>query len=140
MAESRPAGTRGPGGSARGTVAGVIAGGIHHVSLNVTDIGRSLAFYCDTLGLAAVPRPAFSFAGAWLDAGDGRQVHLIETTNVPPDLGQHFAFRVGDLDAAIDRIRNAGYQVSDPTSVADTTIRQAFAVDPDGNRVEFTQP
>lgn len=118
----------------------MIIRGIHHVSLNVADTERSLAFYCDTLGLVSVPRPAFSFAGAWLDAGDGRQVHLIETTNVPPDLGQHIAFRVGDLDAAIHRIRDAGYQIGDAKSVADTTIRQAFAVDPDGNRVELTQP
>jgi glyoxylase I family protein len=122
------------------TVAVVIIGGIHHVSLNVADTARSLAFYCDTLGLAELPRPAFSFAGAWLDAGDGRQVHLIETPNVPPDLGQHIAFRVGDIDAAITRIRGAGYDVGDASTVADTTIRQTFARDPDGNRVELTQP
>lgn len=133
-------GTRGPGAATRGTVADVIIGGIHHVSLNVADTERSLAFYRDVLGLAPLPRPAFTFAGAWLDAGDDRQVHLIETPNVPPDLGQHLAFRVGDLDAAIERIRGAGYQVGDAKSVADTTIRQAFALDPDGNRVEFTQP
>lgn len=118
----------------------MIIGGIHHVSLNVADTERSLAFYGDTLGLASVPRPAFSFAGAWLAAGDGRQVHLIETTNVPPDLGQHVAFQVDDLDAAIGRIRAAGYRVGDAKTVADTTIRQAFAFDPDGNRVELTQP
>jgi glyoxylase I family protein len=124
----------------RGTVADVITAGIHHVSLNIADTERSLAFYCDTLGLASLPRPAFSFAGAWLDAGDGHQVHLIETPNVPPDLGQHVAFRVSDLDAAIDRIRDAGFRVGDAATVADTSIRQAFALDPDGNRVELTQP
>ena len=118
----------------------VIIGGIHHVSLNVADTERSLAFYRDTLGLAPLPRPDFAFAGAWLDAGDGRQVHLIQTADVPPDLGQHLAFRVDDLHAAIDRIRDAGYQVGDAKSVADTTLRQAFALDPDGNRVELTQP
>lgn len=119
---------------------GVIIGGIHHVSLNVADTERSLAFYRDTLGLAVLQRPAFSFAGAWLDAGDGRQVHLIETQNVPPDVGQHVAFRVDDLEAAIDRIRGAGYQVGEAKPVADTAIRQTFARDPDGNRVELTQP
>ena len=120
-------------------MAGVIIGGIHHVSLNVSDTERSLAFYRDTLGLAPVPRPAFAFAGAWLDAGDGRQVHLIETADVPPDLGQHIAFRVAELEAAIGRIRDAGYQIGDAKPVADTTIRQAFGFDPDGNRVELTQ-
>ena len=51
---------------------------IHHVSLNVSDTERSLAFYRDVLGMAELPRPDFSFGGAWLDAGNGRQVHLIE--------------------------------------------------------------
>lgn len=118
----------------------MIVDGIHHVSLNVADTDRALEFYCDTLGLVQVDRPAFSFAGAWLDAGDGRQVHLIETGHVPPDMGQHVAFRVVDLDGAIVRIRSAGYHVGEAKPVADTTIRQAFATDPDGNRVELTQP
>lgn len=118
----------------------MIVDGIHHVSLNVADTQRSLAFYRDTLGLVPLDRPAFSFAGAWLDAGDGRQVHLIETPNVAPDMGQHVAFRVAELDDAIGRIRAAGYEISDAKSVADTAIRQAFAHDPDGNRVELTQP
>jgi catechol 2,3-dioxygenase-like lactoylglutathione lyase family enzyme len=47
---------------------------------------------------------------------------------------------VSDLDAAIDRIRDAGFRVGDAATVADTSIRQAFALDPDGNRVELTQP
>lgn len=122
------------------TVSDVIIGGIHHVSLNVADTERSLGFYRDTLGLAVLPRPDFPFAGAWLDAGDGRQVHLIETPHVPSDLGQHVAFLVADLGAAIDRIRNAGHEIGDPKSVGDTTIRQSFLLDPDGNRVELTQP
>jgi catechol 2,3-dioxygenase-like lactoylglutathione lyase family enzyme len=118
----------------------VIIGGIHHVSLNVADTDRSLAFYRDTLGLTVLPRPDFPFAGAWLDAGDGRQVHLIETPKVPADLGQHVAFRVDDIDAAIDRIRHAGHDVGDARTVADTSIRQTFVLDPDGNRVELTEP
>lgn len=118
----------------------VIVAGIHHISLNVTDTARSLGFYRDTLGLSVLPRPAFPFAGAWLDAGDGRQVHLIEAGEVPPDVGQHVAFRVSDLDTAVGRIREAGYTIGDAKSVIETTIRQAFALDPDGNRVELTQP
>jgi hypothetical protein len=39
----------------RGTVADVITAGIHHVSLNIADTDRSLAFYRDTLGLASLP-------------------------------------------------------------------------------------
>ncbi|MCB0967730.1 MAG: VOC family protein [Ilumatobacter sp.] len=113
---------------------------IHHVSLNVTDTERALGFYRDLLGLGVLERPAFSFAGAWLDAGRGRQVHLIESPSVPDDVGQHVAFTVHDLDAAIDTIRAAGYDVSDAKHVADRDARQAFVLDPDGNRVELHQP
>lgn len=118
----------------------MILSGIHHVSLNVTDTERALAFYRDTLGMATLPRPPFPFAGAWLDAGDGRQVHLIETASVPPDVGQHVAFRVADLDAAIELIRGRGYEVGAARDVPGTSIAQAFALDPDGNRVELTRP
>lgn len=118
----------------------MIVSGIHHVSLNVADAERSLVFYRDVLGMTVLPRPDFAFAGAWLDAGDGRQVHLIEAPNVPQDVGQHVAFRVDDLDATIAHLRAAGCVIGDATPVGDTGIRQAFAFDPDGNRVELTQP
>ena len=112
---------------------------IHHVSLNVSDTARALSFYRDLLGLTEVERPDFPFAGAWLDSGSGRQLHLIEA-DVPADLGQHLAFAVESIDDVVADLRAAGVDVSDPRAVVDTGIRQAFANDPDGNRVEFTQP
>ncbi|MEO6569945.1 MAG: VOC family protein [Ilumatobacteraceae bacterium] len=112
---------------------------IHHVSLNVTDTARSLAFYCDVLGMQTLPRPAFSFGGAWLDAGNGRQVHLIEAA-VPDDAGQHVAFLVDDIERVVDELRRCDIEVPDPKSVIGTEIRQTFVLDPDGNRLEFTQP
>ena len=112
---------------------------IHHVSLNVSDTERALAFYHGVLGLETLPRPAFSFGGAWLDAGNGHQIHLIEA-DVPPDLGQHVAFRVDDLDAVIATLRAAGIAVGDAKPVGDTAIRQTFVHDPDGNLLELSQP
>ncbi len=112
---------------------------IHHVSLNVSDTERALTFYRDILGMAVLPRPDFSFGGAWLDAGNGSQIHLIEG-DVPPNLGQHVAFRVDDVEAVIARLRQAGVEVSEAKNVGDTTIRQAFGRDPDGNLLEFSQP
>jgi glyoxylase I family protein len=116
----------------------VLVDDIHHVSLNVSDVERALGFYCGVLGLAQLPRPDFPFGGAWLDAGNGRQVHLIHAA-VPVDLGQHVAFRVTDLDHVIGALRTAGVDVGDARPVGDTSIRQAFVSDPDGNRLEFTQ-
>jgi len=117
----------------------VLVADIHHVSINVSDTERALGFYRDVLGLGELPRPDFPFGGAWLDAGAGRQIHLIEA-DVPADLGQHVAFRVDSIDATIDRLRSAGVDIGDARSVGDTGIRQTFAADPDGNRIEFTQP
>ena len=112
---------------------------IHHVSINVSDTERALEFYEGILGMAVLPRPDFGFGGAWLDAGNGRQIHLIEG-DVPPSLGQHVAFRVDDVDATVAQLRAAGVDVSDAKPVGDTTIRQAFTQDPDGNLIEFSQP
>jgi glyoxylase I family protein len=117
----------------------VLVADIHHVSLNVSNTERALGFYRDVLGMAVLPRPNFPFGGAWLDAGAGRQVHLIEA-DVPNDLGQHVAFRVVSLSDVVGRLRAAGVVVDEPRTVGDTAILQTFVVDPDGNRIEFTQP
>jgi glyoxylase I family protein len=118
------------------TAPGFIAD-LHHVSINVTDVERSATFYVDTLGLAVLPRPDFSFPGRWLDAGAGRQVHLIQTEEVPSDVGQHFAFRVNDLDGLCIHLADHGVEVAGPKPVG--AGRQAFFHDPDGNRLEIYQ-
>ncbi len=111
--------------------------GLHHVSINVSDVPAALDFYTRLLGLAErADRPDFSFGGAWLDAG-GQQVHLIEA-DVPPSLGQHFALAVADLDAAVAELRGHGVTVTDPVVVGPG--RQAFLTDPCGNRVELQEP
>jgi hypothetical protein len=51
---------------------------LHHVSLIVTDLPRSLAFYQNLFGLTIMERPPFKSAGAWLACG-ALQVHLILT-------------------------------------------------------------
>lgn len=118
----------------------VLIADIHHVSLNVSDTDRALSFYHDLLGMALLDRPPFDFAGAWLDAGGGRQVHLIETDRVPADVGQHVAFRVDDIDAVVATVRSAGHDIGEPKTVTGGVARQTFVLDPDGNRIEFNQP
>jgi len=109
---------------------------VHHVSLNVDDVEAALRFYCDVLGLEArSDRPDFPFGGAWLGAG-GQQVHLIEG-EAPPNLGQHFALLVEDLDDTVAELRGRGLEVSDPRPVG--TSLQSFVTDPAGNRVELHQ-
>jgi glyoxylase I family protein len=111
--------------------------GVHHVSINVSDVGAALDFYVGRLGLQQrADRPDFGFGGAWLDAGS-QQVHLIEA-DPPPGRGQHFALAVADLDAAVAELRAAGVEVSDPAPVGSS--RQSFCRDPSGNSVELHQP
>ena len=111
---------------------------IHHVSLNVSDTARALEFYRDVLGLIPLPRPDLGFPGAWLDAGNGHQVHLIEG-DVPAAHGQHVAFEVDDITAAIADLRGKGIAVRDAKPVGDTDLVQTFVHDPDGNLLELTQ-
>ncbi len=110
---------------------------IHHVSINVSDVATSEAFYVGVLGLRVLPRPDFPFPGRWLDAGAGRQVHLIETERIPSDVGQHFAFRVSDLDLLRTHLDSLDIEVTEPKPVG--VGRQSFFHDPDGNRLEIYQ-
>ena len=110
--------------------------GVHHVSINVDDVGTAKQFYTKILGLTErMDRPDFGFGGAWLDAG-GQRVHLI-SGQTPPAKGQHFALRVDDLASVISELRSRGIDVSDAVPVA--TSLQAFLQDPSGNQIELHQ-
>ena len=111
--------------------------GIHHVSLMVPELEPAVDFYVRVLGLTLrTDRPDFGFDGAWLDAGD-QQVHLIVGA-APDRVGQHFALRVEDIEAAVAELRAGGFDVPDPrvTGVG----RQTVVLDPAGNQVELNQP
>jgi glyoxylase I family protein len=114
----------------------VQAAAVHHVSINVDDVDAALHFYVDVLGLTRRDdRPELGIDGAWLDAG-GQQVHLIGAA-APPNLGQHFALLVPDIDASVAELRGRGITVTDPSPIG--TGRQAFLEDPAGNVVELHQ-
>jgi catechol 2,3-dioxygenase-like lactoylglutathione lyase family enzyme len=107
---------------------------IHHVSINVSDLDAAVAFYTGVLGGAVRgDRPAMRVEGAWIDLGP-QQVHLL-VAEVPPGLGQHFAVRVADLDAAVAELRAKGVSVREPSQVG--AGRQTFVKDPSGNLVEL---
>ena len=109
---------------------------VHHVAINVTDAAESIVFYTDVLGgTVREDRPDLGIAGAWIDLGSA-QVHLIESA-VPPNMGQHFAILVDDLDAVVAELRAAGLHVGDPFVVG--ADRQTFVDDPSGNTIELHQ-
>lgn len=110
---------------------------LHHVSLNVSNVEEATDFYVNVLGMQVLPRPELGIDGTWLSMGGTRQVHLIDA-EVPTKAGQHFAFQVADLDAAIAELKDKGVDISD---VIDFGVgRQAFLFDPSGNQIELNQP
>jgi catechol 2,3-dioxygenase-like lactoylglutathione lyase family enzyme len=109
---------------------------IHHVSINVSDVEKGVAFYTEVLGGSLrTDRPDFGFGGAWIDFGPG-QVHLLEA-RTPERLGQHFAVQVADIEATVAELRAKGVEVTDPSQV--NANLQAFVDDPFGNTVELHQ-
>lgn len=104
-----------------------------HVNLPVPP-GRAdevASFYEAVLGFTRTSRPDTGRAGAWLDVGDGVQVHLSEWDDRATHPGQHVAFVVDDLDEARRRAVEAG-AAWDEISPGRAKLR-----DPAGNLVEL---
>lgn len=116
---------------------------LHHASVIVADLKRSLAFYCAVLGLQVdTSRPDLGFHGAWLTVGD-QQVHLLELTNPDPVSGRpahggrdrHFALTIRSLDALRQALDAAGVAYT----LSKSGRRALFCRDPDGNALEFIE-
>ncbi|MGH9081064.1 MAG: VOC family protein [Acidimicrobiales bacterium] len=110
--------------------------GVHHVSVNVPDVGVGVGFYVGVLGGALrADRPDLGIGGAWIDVGE-QQVHLVEAP-LPTNAGQHFAIHVADLTAVVNELRAKGVTVGEPVAVG--TARQTLITDPAGNTIELHQ-
>ena len=112
---------------------------LNHVALHVADLERSVRFYTDVLRLAPMPRPAFSFPGAWFRLGADQELHLIgERTQevVSHNRGNHFALLVDDMDAWEDYLRAQGIEYLPRRTRPDGAL-QIYLIDPDGHYVEL---
>jgi catechol 2,3-dioxygenase-like lactoylglutathione lyase family enzyme/uncharacterized protein YunC (DUF1805 family) len=131
--------------------AGIRVKSIDHVTLVVKDLERSRRFYVDALGMREVPRPAFSFAGSWFQAG-ATQIHLIlefkgsaPAGNLLPESQrssrtQHFAFLVDDAEAVLPRLKKLRLPVVDGPKPRPDGYIQVFVTDPDGHVIELCSP
>lgn len=116
---------------------------LHHVSVLVSEVGRSLRFYRDTLGLDIdLARPDLGYPGAWLRIGE-QQIHLLQLPNPDPASGRpahggrdrHCAFTIRNLDTLRARLDAA--EVS--YTLSKSGRRALFCRDPDGNALEFIE-
>ena len=131
--------------------AGLAVKSIDHVPLVVKDLERSRRFSLEVLGMRDVPRPAFSFAGSWFQAG-ATQIHLIleyagsgPAGNLLPaekrgSRTQHLAFLVDDAAAALSRLKECDVPVLSGPKPRPDGFMQVFVTDPDGHVVELCSP
>jgi glyoxylase I family protein len=137
--------------------------GLHHASLTVADLERSLRFYRDLLGVgvreqvdtAAATVTAVSGDStrrvriADLDLGDGRVLELIEDRDHDPPkthAGGHIALQVDDVRATYRGLIEAGVAArSEPVALGAEAGRHwagcvvVWMTDPDGATVELVQ-
>ncbi len=93
-------------------------------------------FYCNALGMTALPKPAplQGRGGFWAQAGPV-QVHFGIDADFHPATKAHPAFVVDDLDALADRLSGAGHRITWDTALP--AVRRCFIHDPVGNRIEL---
>ena len=121
-----------------------------HTMIRVGNLQRSIDFYTQALGmqlLRTTDRPDQKYSLAFVGYGnnpDHAEIELTYNYGVEQyEMGTafgHIALGVPDVVASCDRIRAAGGQITrEPGPVKGGTTFIAFAVDPDGYKVELIQ-
>ena len=116
---------------------------LHHVSLSVTDIEKSKAFYKNILCLKELNRPDFDFQGAWFEVGE-QQIHLIVFPESKMRNGiveintkeAHFALRVDNYFETLEWLHQHNVKIKE-NKYSKSGFAQIFCCDPDGNIIEL---
>jgi lactoylglutathione lyase len=112
---------------------------LNHIALHVADVSRSSDFYRTVLRLESIPRPAFTFPGAWFRLGTTQELHLIGERGDPVFSGNrsnHFALRVDDLDSWAAHLKGLGARFAAKKQRPDGAW-QIFLSDPDAHAIEL---
>lgn len=118
---------------------------ILHCTLATRDVRRSAAFFAETLGWRPIERPGnVPSTAAWLEIGDGQELHLLEVEDFRPsdfesEFGRHIAVsypREG-FDALKDRLRRSGAELIGPKRA--TPFERFFFRDPSGYIFEVVE-
>jgi len=118
--------------------------GVVHFSLPVTDLERSAKFYSELLGMKIVqnaPRMVF------LKCGDDYLILAKDTPVKYESLEKtpvHHAFKVKseDFEPAVEFLKRNGVEIFHIENRQDGVFwgRQAYFLDPDGNKLEIHDP
>ena len=127
--------------------------GFSEIVLIVDDVPKAAEFYEQVVGLELEHRTGDEWAWFFAASGDRKQrlaVHrgplMFEEHSPHPEgerFGQvHFAFDVAreDLDAAVERVREAGVEIWGPVDLDWMDAQSYYFYDPDGNLLEFWSP
>ena len=115
---------------------------LNHVALHVSDVEASVNFYQKVLLLKPLPRPAFTFPGAWFQLGVDQELHLIgerEEEVQSASRGNHFALMVDDIDAWQGHLEQSEAAFH-PRRTRPDCAYQIFLADPDGHYIELCTP
>ena len=115
-----------------------------HTMVRVTDIDKSLAFYCQALGLTELKRydseeGRFTLVFLAAEGDEEAQVELTHNWDPEPyDGGRnfgHLAYSVEDIYATCQRLADNGVVINRPPRDG----RMAFVRSPDGISIEILQ-
>ncbi|CAF0728130.1 unnamed protein product [Adineta steineri] len=122
---------------------------LNHIAITVSDVGRSLSFYVDILGLQQIRRPTFDRHGAWLTMGN-IELHLIKGIPAIPPVDNlqvaHLAFQTSDMNEVLRKLHELNVDVRQSLTVTNAhklisedkpVIIQYFFNDPDGYYIEL---
>jgi catechol 2,3-dioxygenase-like lactoylglutathione lyase family enzyme len=124
-----------------------------HVTVSVSDVNKSLAFYRDLLGFPVLGRLYYrnkvGLIIDFLDIGNNAILEVFSfgvptkpTEFIPNDLQlgmRHMAFTVKNTDAVVARLKKAGVEFTLDPLDATGGVRIAFFKDPDGTLCEVVQ-
>lgn len=125
--------------------------GTHHIAVQTRDWDASVQFYTEVLGMEKIVQFGTpDRRKAFFDIGDGSYMELFEPTDESPKVGDeaindpviHFALTTTDIEAAVERVREAGMTITTEPRNADLGVFKvtvAFFTGPGGEVIEFFQ-
>lgn len=119
------------------------------LTLAVASVRRSMKFYSETLGFKLIVDGAPDFAMVQVGGAKGPTIGLLalkwavdrKLKRVPPAMqaGAHLEFSTADLEGLYEKLLARGVVFDGPPEDRSWGERSAYATDPDGYTLEFSQ-